>query len=265
MAGEDGDRHKWRRYRGLRCVAFYGDLLQAALEQCRELEAILMNEEPVPGVDERRSVVISSSAPRAIEWAAAEIARGGVVAIPTDTVYGIAASLAHAEAIDRIYTIKGRSLQQPLAVLVSSVAALDQVASVVDNRVRMLLNEFWPGPLTVVIPSDRNLPQAVLGPGRTVGVRIPNHPLAIDVIERAGGAVACTSANRTSEAPASTAGDVEAMIGAELDLILDGGTAPGGRASTVVAIRGENLDVLRDGPVDKSELQAAWENYPSLV
>ena len=215
-----------------------------------------------PGDAEGRGVIISSSSARAVEWAAEEIANGGVVAIPTDTVYGVAASLAHLDAIERIYTIKARPANQPLPVLVSSVGALDHVISAVSPRVLMLLNEFWPGPLTVVMPSDRNLPAAVLGPGGTVGVRIPNHPLAIEVINKAGGIVACTSANRSAGAPALTAGEVEATIGSELDLILDGGIAPGGRASTVVSIRGETLAILREGPVEESELQAAWDNYP---
>jgi L-threonylcarbamoyladenylate synthase len=224
-----------------------------------------MDNERESGSTDQRSTIIPRSAPRAIEWAAEEIARGGVVAIPTDTVYGLVASLAHAEAIERIYALKGRPEEQPLPVLVASVDALEHVTSFVDGRVQMLLNEFWPGPVTVVIPSDRNLPAAVLGPGNTVGVRIPNHPLAIEVIGKAGGAVASTSANRSGEAPALTAADVEATFGAELDLILDGGIAPGGRASTVVAIRGDTLKILREGPIDESELQSAWDNYPTLV
>jgi L-threonylcarbamoyladenylate synthase len=129
----------------------------------------------------------------------------------------------------------------------------------------MLLNDFWPGPLTVVIPTDRDLPHAVLGPGRTVGVRIPNHPLVIEVIDKAGGAIACTSANRSLEPPALTAAEVVQTVGAELDLVLDGGIAPGGRASTVIAVRGDSIAILREGPVEKSDLQSAWENYPSLM
>src|SRR5680860_156578 len=111
---------------------------------------MLMNYERDSG--ERRGVVVSSSSPRAIEWATEEIAAGGIVAIPTDTVYGLAASLAHPEAIDRIFTIKGRQPDRRLAVLLSSVAALDHVTTIVDSRVLLLLDEFWPGPLTVVVP-----------------------------------------------------------------------------------------------------------------
>src|SRR5680860_323302 len=125
----------------------------------------MMIDARIPHDDQHRSVIISSSAPRALEWAAEEIANGGVVAIPTDTVYGVAASLAHLDAIERIFSIKGRPSNLPLPVLVSSVEALEHVTSAISPRVLMLLNEFWPGPVTVVIPSDRNLPGAVLGPG----------------------------------------------------------------------------------------------------
>jgi L-threonylcarbamoyladenylate synthase len=218
-----------------------------------------------PTNDHPRTTILPRSAPRAIEWSAEEIARGGVVAIPTDTVYGLVASLAHEDAIDRIYALKGRPAEQPLPVLVSSIDALEHVTSYVDGRAQMLLNEFWPGPLTVVIPSDRNLPDAVLGPGKTVGVRMPNHPLAIEVIAKAGGVIASTSANRSTEPPALTAAEVEAVFGAELDIILDGGIAPGGQASTVVAIRGDSLAILRQGPISESKLQSAWDNYPTLV
>jgi L-threonylcarbamoyladenylate synthase len=219
-----------------------------------------MSSEPQSRPDRRRTVVMSRAAPRAIEWAAEEIARGGVVALPTDTVYGIAASLAHEEAIDRIFAIKGRDPEHPLPILLSSIDALQHVSGAVDARVLQLLDEFWPGPLTVVIPSDRTLPPAVRASDGTVGVRIPNHPLAIEVIEKAGGAVACTSANRSSEAPACTAGEVEETLDGELDFILDGGLAPGGRASTVVAIRGDRLEILREGPIEASQLHATWEN-----
>jgi L-threonylcarbamoyladenylate synthase len=125
----------------------------------------------------------------------------------------------------------------------------------------MLLDDYWPGPVTFVIPSGKELPGAVLGDDGTVAVRLPNHPLAIEVIERAGGAVACTSANRSDELPALRASDVEETVGEGLDMILDGGIAPGGSASTIVAIRGNSVEILREGPVDGSEIRAAWENY----
>lgn len=205
-----------------------------------------------------RVVVLDQASPRAIEWTAEQIASGGVVAIPTDTVYGIAASLGHPEALDRIYDIKGRDEAMPLPVLVSSVQALSHLVTI-DDRVASLLDAFWPGPLTVVLPAATHMPARVLGPGNTVGVRLPNHPIAIEVIEKAGGSVACTSANRSGEPPARTAYEVAESIGADLDLILDSGASPGGVASTVVAIDGITLRFIREGAIPMAAIIDQWD------
>lgn len=204
-------------------------------------------------------VILQSSAPRAIEWAAARIADGGVVALPTDTVYGIAASLAHPEAIRRIYAIKGRDYSVPLPVLVSSSSAAEHLVHEISPDVALLLDLFWPGPLTVVLPARAGMPAEVTAGGTTVGLRMPNHPLTIEVIERAGGAVACTSANRSGEAPAIDAQTVGSTIGNELDLILDGGVAAGGVPSTVIEIRGNDLLVIREGEIPEKVIRSAWD------
>jgi L-threonylcarbamoyladenylate synthase len=208
--------------------------------------------------DDRRVVVLDRSAPGAIDWTAERIASGGVVAIPTDTVYGVAASMAHAAALDRIYEIKGRPDRMPLPVLVSSIDALSHLVEL-DDAVIPLLDAFWPGPLTVVLPASTRVPMRALGPGNTVGVRLPNHPIAIEVIEKSGGAIACTSANRTGEEPASTATEVAESIGEKLDLILDGGKSPGGVASTVVAVDGLTLRFIREGAISMTEVIRIWD------
>ncbi|MGH2533537.1 MAG: L-threonylcarbamoyladenylate synthase [Thermomicrobiales bacterium] len=202
--------------------------------------------------------VLQRAAPRAIEWAAERLAGGGVIALPTDTVYGIAASLAHANAIRRIFEVKGRNEDRPLPVLVSSTDALLRIATV-DEHVAFLLDQFWPGPLTVVVPARAGMPVGVIGPDGTVGVRMPNHPLAIEVIEKAGGAVACTSANLTGEAPAITAAQVVDSVGHALDLILDGGHAPGGTPSTVIAVNGTEFAIYREGAIAGVDIRRAWE------
>lgn len=209
-----------------------------------------------------RILLLDQAAPRAIEWTAERIANGGVVAIPTDTVYGIAASLAHPAAIERIYEIKGRPESQPLPVLVSSIDALSHLVTI-DDAVVPLLDAFWPGPLTVVLPAATRLPEHVLGAGNRVGVRLPNHYIAIEVIEKAGGAVACTSANRSGEPAATTALEVAESLGADLDLILDGGNAPGGVASTVVAIDDLSLRFIREGAISVSEVIRIWDEVVS--
>jgi L-threonylcarbamoyladenylate synthase len=205
-----------------------------------------------------RVVVLDQAAPHAIEWTAERISSGGVVAIPTDTVYGIAASLAYPDALDRIYEIKGRPDRMPLPVLVSSIEALSHLV-ILEDAVVPLLDAFWPGPLTVVLPASARLPERALGPGNTLGVRLPNHPIAIEVIDKAGGAIACTSANRTGEAPGRTATEVAESIGDRLDLILDSGRTPGGVASTVVAIDGVTLRFIREGAISMMEVIRIWD------
>jgi L-threonylcarbamoyladenylate synthase len=210
----------------------------------------------LPGPTER-PVILQSAAPHAIEWAAEHLAAGGVIGLPTDTVYGIAASLGRTEAIDRIFEIKQRPLDRTLPVLVSSTRALLQIAVIPDNRIRDLLDKFWPGPLTVVVPGKNGLPIGVRAEDGTVAVRIPNHPLAIEIIEKSGGAIACTSANFSGEPPALTAEETVAVLGGKLDLVVDGGHAPGGIASTVVSAQEDDLVVLREGGIPAEDIQRA--------
>jgi len=209
-------------------------------------------------VEDTRVVILPSSAPNAIEWAAERITTGGVIALPTDTVYGIAASLSHPEALDRLFAIKERPTERTIPILVSSTNQLEHLTRELDPDVALLLRRYWPGPLTVVIPAREGMPEQVLGPGRTVGVRMPNHPLAIEVIAKAGGAIACTSANRFGEPPARSAQEVASTIGPRLDLILDGGLAPGGVPSSVVAFEGDEIKVLREGAIAAEHLAATW-------
>jgi L-threonylcarbamoyladenylate synthase len=206
------------------------------------------------------SVILQRGSPHAIEWAAEQLAAGGVIGLPTDTVYGIAASLGHADAIARIFEIKQRPLDRPLPVLVSSTRSLLQFAQIRNKSIRDLLDEFWPGPLTIVVHGARGLPAGVRGEDGTVAVRLPNHPLAIEIIEKAGGAVACTSANASGEAPATTALEVVSSLDGKLDLVIDGGRAPGGVASTVVMAVDDELRVLREGGLSSETVQSAWQS-----
>lgn len=210
-----------------------------------------------------RGIRLDPAAPRSIEWAAERIAEGGVVALPTDTVYGIAASLSHPDALRRLREIKRRPDGKPFPILLASVEELGQVAAGVDEAVVSLADRYWPGPLTVVVPARQGMPPEVVGlddAGRpTVGVRVPNHPLALEVIAKAGGALAVTSANRSGEPPARTAAEVGRSLGDEIDMLLDGGRAPGGIPSTVVAVDGGVLRVLRAGEIPEGSLRAAWD------
>ena len=185
---------------------------------------------------------------------------GEVVAIPTDTVYGIAASLDHPQAVRRLAELKGRAPEQPIALLLDSVEA---VASQLEDpatldRVRSL----WPGALTAVVRvrADSPLNAATVAPAvkgsKTLGVRQPDDDLVRAVIRGCGGVLAVTSANRHREPPATSAAEAEAIFG-EAMLVLDGGSRDGGVASTVVDLTVEPPVVLREGAVSAEELGLA--------
>jgi L-threonylcarbamoyladenylate synthase len=217
-----------------------------------------MSEHSLPLDD---TVLFDPAAPGAIEMAAELIAAGGVVAIPTDTVYGIAASLSQPEALRRVYEIKGRDRAKPLPILVSSTDALRGLAPAIEPNIALLLNVYWPGPLTVILTASTGMPSEVLAPDETIGVRLPNHMLAIELIDKAGGAVACTSANISGESAASSAREVMATIGRSLDGIVQGGVSPGGVPSTVIRITDGDIVLLREGPIPIEHIRATWEDF----
>ena len=206
----------------------------------------------------RRAVVLAASAPDAVAWTAEAIIAGKVVAIPTDTVYGLVASLSHPEALARIFEIKARDARRVLPVLISSPEQVAHLTTDLDLDVPLLLATYWPGPLTVVVPALPGMPSAVAGKDGTIGLRVPNHPTAIAVIEHAGGAVACTSANLSGELPGRTAADVYDALGSELDLVLDGGPTPGGTPSTVIRATGGRISLLREGAIPIEHVRRTW-------
>lgn len=202
--------------------------------------------------------VLAGAEPQSIGSAADCLIAGGVVSFPTDTVYALAASLDHPAALGRIFAIKRRPTDKPLPVLLASAADLPRIALDPDERVKRLLARYWPGPLTVVIPARSDAPAAVLGPDRTVGVRVPNHPLALRLIGLAGGAVAATSANRSGHAPARLPTEVAAHLGPDLDLLVADGPTPGQIPSTVIAFAGPTLLPLREGVIPIERLRKSW-------
>lgn len=180
---------------------------------------------------------------------------GQVVAFPTDTVYGLAADLHNPQAIQRLYAIKGREAAKAIGVLVGSPQVLNQITAGMNSLAQHLAQRFWPGPLTLVVPSHPSLP-AILSPLPTVGVRMPDHVDALALLNLSG-PLAVTSANLSGAASAVTAQDVYDQIGAQIPLILDGGKAPGGLSSTVVDCTQATFKILRVGPISQQELEAA--------
>jgi tRNA threonylcarbamoyl adenosine modification protein (Sua5/YciO/YrdC/YwlC family) len=177
--------------------------------------------------------------------------RGRVVGMPTDTVYGLAADPTSREGVARLYEIKGRPADKPIALLVASVEQAETLVEV-SGWAADLGRRHWPGPLTLVLPMSRPLPRWVGDPEkRTVGVRVPDHPMARELLEAAG-PLAVTSANPSGEPPALDHHTARRMFGNLVDLYIEG-TCPGGTASTVVDATGDRPRILRRGPVDISD------------
>ncbi|MDQ4053483.1 MAG: L-threonylcarbamoyladenylate synthase [Actinomycetota bacterium] len=191
----------------------------------------------------------------AIEAASLAVQRGQIIVIPTDTVYGIAADAFDPEAVSELLAAKGRGREMPPPVLVSAATTVDALATAIPAYARTLIEEFWPGPLTLVLQQQRSL-QWDLGDTRgTVAVRMPDHALAREILERTG-PLAVSSANTTGAPAAIDADQAEAMLGEMVEVIVDDGPAAGGEASTIVDATGEQGRILRRGALPLDRLNA---------
>ena len=183
--------------------------------------------------------------------------RGGIVAFPTDTVYGLGAAASSPQAVARVYEVKKRPAGMPLPLLLAHVSQIDDVARPVPPLARLLAKKFLPGALTLVLPKSGSVPDIVTAGGTTVAVRIPAHPVPVALIEGLGAPILGTSANLSGRPSALTAGEVSSQLGGRVDLVIDGGRCPGGRESTIVDVTGEVPVVLREGALSVRELEQA--------
>ncbi len=192
-----------------------------------------------------------------IARAAALLDAGGLVALPTETVYGLAARADRAAAVAAIYRAKGRPDFNPLIVHVPGVAAAGSLA-VLDERARLLADRFWPGPLTLVLPlrAGAAISPAVTAGLPTIALRCPAHPIMRAVLAAAGLPLAAPSANRSGTVSPTTAAHVLATLDERFDAVLDGGACAGGIESTIVALRESGWQALREGPVTLADLEA---------
>jgi L-threonylcarbamoyladenylate synthase len=188
---------------------------------------------------------------------AAELIRAGrLVAFPTETVYGLGANALDPQAVARIYRAKGRPSTSPLIVHVSSARmARDRVVSDWPEAAEVLASQFWPGPLTLVLPRQPRIPDTVTAGLPTVGVRVPAHPLAIELIEAAGVPVAAPSANRFTQLSPTTADHVRRGLGPLVDFVLDGGPCWVGIESTVLSLAARPPALLRPGMVSRESIE----------
>jgi L-threonylcarbamoyladenylate synthase len=194
-----------------------------------------------------------------VERAAAAIRAGGLVAIPTETVYGLAADATNPEAVARIFEVKGRPADHPLIVHLASAEQVDEWAATIPVSARVLIDAAWPGPLTVIVPRSVGVLDAVTGGHATVGLRVPAHPLALELLHRVAVGLAAPSANRFGAVSPTTAEHVLHDLGDRLDprrdVILDGGRCPVGVESTIVDCATSPPQILRAGGVPVEDIQ----------
>jgi L-threonylcarbamoyladenylate synthase len=173
---------------------------------------------------------------------------GGLVAFPTDTVYGLGALASNVEAIKRIYEVKQRPLSQAMPLLISDYTEAEGVVVHISDIARLLMQKFWPGALTLVFKKAAWLPAIVTAGGDTVALRVPNHKVAIALIKGVGMPLVGTSANRSGQNSPITAGEVKTQLGDKIDLIIDGGTSSLSIESTIVDVTFEPPRILREVP-----------------
>ena len=204
-----------------------------------------------------KTAILSANDPYALPHAVDVLRNGGIVAFPTDTVYGLGALAFDARSVDRLYIAKGRSHERAIAILIHDEEQLTQVAQNLSFSTLELAKKFWPGPLTLVVERHQNVPEAI-SPLLTVGVRVPDHSFARKLLTMAG-PLAVTSANLSGGENTNTANEVLKQLSGRIHLILDGGRTPGGVPSTVVDCTTPEPVILRPGPISMAQIKKILE------
>ena len=205
-----------------------------------------------------KTEIIPAQDPLSLKRALEALGKGGLVAFPTDTVYGVGALAFDRKAVESIYAAKDRPGEKAIPILIGDVEDLKKVCPGLPELALKLAGRFWPGPLTLVVPKHPELPEAVSASG-TVGVRMPDHPVARALL-RLAGPMAGTSANISGRPSPTDAKEVFNQLGGRVALIIDGGKTPGGVPSTVVDCVGAEPKILRVGPIPEAQIQEAAAN-----
>lgn len=199
--------------------------------------------------------VIASDHRHALSIALETVQTGGLIAFPTDTVYGIGCSAENPRGINRLYEVKNRERDKPIPLLIADRSELEDLVQIIPPMAEVLMERFWPGPLTLIFPGSETLPTE-LSPTDTIGVRLPDHNFTRQLI-RVTGPLATSSANISGRVSAHTADDVLNQVGSQIELVIDGGETRGERASTVVDCTKEPVRILRQGPISKDIILAS--------
>ncbi len=199
--------------------------------------------------------VCTTAEESALHKALKALRAGKSVVFPTDTVYGVGSDLWQPEAIERLYRAKRRPKQMPIPVLVSAPKYTYEVARDIPLSFEEVVDQFWPGGLTLILPRQSAVPSILCAGGDTIAVRMPAHLWALELIEKAGGALAVTSANVSGHPAATTAQEALNDLKGRVSLVIDGGECPGGMASTIVDLTENPPIILRAGPLGLCDLQ----------
>lgn len=207
---------------------------------------------PVTAIDFRNS---SSSVPdEELAKAALEITRGGVVAFPTETFYGLAVDPFNEKALEKLFLLKKRSRDKPVLVLIDKIQRLSLLVRETPDLYLPLIKKFWPGPLTLVFAGQEQLPDLLTDNDGTIGVRLSSHPVARRLAKAVGGVITGTSANPSGLPAAVDTSQVKEMFPSGVDFIIEGGAVPGGSGSSIVGFGGDSLKMIRSGSIPDEDI-----------
>ena len=201
-----------------------------------------------------QTITLPADNPASIETALDLLTEGEIVAFPTDTVYGLGANAFYSPGIIKLFEAKGRDANKAIAVLIGDNGHLDLLTDFLSASARKLIEHFWPGGLTIVVPKKKDLPE-LLSAGSSIGIRMPDHSVALELLNKFG-PLATTSANLSGKNNPHNAGDVLNQLNGRVPLILDGGRCPGGVPSTVVDCSTDEVRILRPGAISHEAIDA---------
>jgi L-threonylcarbamoyladenylate synthase len=181
------------------------------------------------------------------------VKNGGLVVYPTDTVYGLGCDPFNVRAVERVFKVKGERKEKPLPILASDIKFIEKIAHI-NEKARKIAEKYWPGPLTLVVPKKPVLPSIVTCGLASVGVRIPNHTVAIQLISLCNGLLVGTSANKTGEKSPRNAQEATKQLGEHVDMVLDDGPTPLGQESSIVDLTSKEPKMLREGPINLADI-----------
>lgn len=190
----------------------------------------------------------------AVSAAVTALKAGKIAAFPTETVYGLGASVADEKAVLKIYEAKGRPLEKPLSILISSADDMEKVAEDIPDEAFLLAKRFWPGPLTIILKKRKDISDSITAGKQTVGLRVPAHPTALEIVRRAG-PLACPSANLSDSREPKSASDVLKDLSGRIDLLVDGGETAIQKPSTIIDLTVSPPKILRVGGLDAAEIE----------